>query len=365
MRAAVLESPNEAVRIDDSVTLLDPGPGQVQVEVAHCGLCHSDASVMSGQAPAPMPVVLGHEASGVVCEVGPGVGSLAVGDHVLLTPVPSCGHCPACLRGQAMACVNATTLFTQTMPDGSTPLRRDGETVYQGLGVGGFAERTVVLETGAIKVPDDLDLGVIAVLGCAVQTGVGAALNAARVEPGWSVLVMGLGGIGVAIVQGARIAGATRIIVSDPVASRRDGAERFGATDAVDPTTEDVVEACQRLTGGAGVDAAFDAVGASALVTTGVDACRPGGITVLVGAGPIDDRLSVSRIMLMVTEKRVVGSLLGSASAHREVPRLLDLHRAGLLDLESMVTARRPLAEINEAVDDLRAGRGLRTVLTP
>ena len=365
MRAAVLEQPGTPLVIDGNVELADPGPGQVQVEVAHCGLCFSDVSVMSGEAPAPMPVVLGHEASGVVREVGPGVTSLVAGDHVLLTPIPSCGRCPACLRGQAMACVNATTLLTQTLPDGTCPLRRNGQVVYHGLGVGGFAERTVVLETGAVKVPKDLDLGVIAVMGCAMQTGVGAALNSARVEPGWSVLVIGLGGIGVAIVQGARAAGAAQIIVSDPVSLRRDQAERFGATHALDPTTQDVVAECQRLTGGAGVDASFDAVGASALVTTGVDACRPGGVTVLVGAGPVDDQLAVSRIMLVVTEKRVVGSLLGSASAHREVPRMLALHRAGLLDLEAMVTERRPLAEVNEAVADMRAGRGLRTVLTP
>jgi len=365
MRAAVLEEPGQPLHVDGAVELLDPGPGEVQVEISHCGLCHSDVSVMSGQAPAPMPVVLGHEASGVVREVGPGVTSLAAGDHVLLTPIPSCGRCPACLRGQPMACVNATTLLTQTLPDGTTRLRRDGQVVYQGLGVGGFAEQVVVLETGAVKVPDDVDLGVIAVLGCAVQTGVGAVFNVARVEPGWSVLVMGLGGIGVAIVQGARIAGAARIIVSDPVASRRDMAAGFGATDAVDPTAEDVVSACQRLTGGQGVDAAFDAVGSSALVATGVDACRSGGVTVLVGAGPIDDQLAVSRVMVMVTEKRLAGTLLGSASAHREVPRFLDLYRRGQLDLESMVTMRRPLTEINQAVADLTAGRGLRTVLTP
>ena len=365
MRAAVLEAPGEAVEVDDSVALLDPGPGEVRVEVAHCGLCHSDVSVMSGQAPAPMPVVLGHEASGVVAEVGPGVTSLAAGDHVLLTPIPSCGRCPACLRGQAMTCVNATTLLTQTLPDGTTRLRRGDQVVYQGLGVGGFAQETVVLETGAVKVPADLDLGVIAVLGCAVQTGVGAALNSARVEPGWSVLVMGLGGIGVAIVQGARMAGASRIIVSDPVASRRDAAERFGATDAVDPTSRDVASECLRLTGGAGVDAAFDAVGSSALARAGIEACRPGGTTVLVGAGPIDDQLDVSRIMMMVTEKRLVGSLLGSASAHREVPRMIELYRRGLLDLDSMVTSRRPLTEINQAVADMTAGRGLRTILTP
>jgi S-(hydroxymethyl)glutathione dehydrogenase/alcohol dehydrogenase len=187
-------------------------------------------------------------------------------------------------------------------------------------------------------------------------------LNTARVEEGATVLVMGLGGIGASIVQGARIAGASRIIVIDPVASRRDAAARFGATDAIDPTTDDVMGEVMRITG-VGVDYAFDAVGNAALVETGVYATRNGGTTVIVGAGPVDQTLTLIPVLFTITEKKLLGCLLGSSNSQREIPRLLSLWRSGRLDLESMVTAQRPLDEINEAVDDIHAGRGIRTVL--
>jgi len=363
MTAAVLEVPGEPIRID-RVDIAGPGPGQVLVRVHHCGLCHSDVSIITGESPVGFPVVLGHEASGIVAEVGPGVTSLVAGDHVMLTPVPVCGRCYWCLRGEPGACVNSIGIITQTLPDGSTPLSRGDEVVYQGLGVAGFAEYCVVVESGAVKIPDDVPLDVVAVIGCSVQTGAGAVFNTAKVAPGDTVLVMGLGGIGVAIVQGARIAGASQIIVSDPVAHRRDAAAHFGATAAIDPATTDVAEECRSLTGGIGVDHAFDAVGSSALVQAGFDASRNGGTTVLVGGGPIDEVLSISRIALMVSEKKLVGCLLGSANSLREIPRLVDFYRRGMLDLDSMITARRPLSEINDAVADSTAARGLRTVLT-
>jgi S-(hydroxymethyl)glutathione dehydrogenase / alcohol dehydrogenase len=363
--AAVLEAVDAELAIDDSIELLPPGPGQVLVRVHHCGLCHSDVSVMTGVAPAPMPVILGHEASGVVAEVGPGVTTLAPGDHVMLTPIPPCGRCHWCVRAQHSLCVNNIGLMTQTLPDGSTNLRRNGSVVYQGLGVAGFADHTVVLESGAVKIPDDVPLEIVTVIGCAVQTGVGAVLNTAKVEPGSSVLVLGAGGIGIAIVQGARLAGASRIVVSDPNPDRREAARRFGATDVVDPGAADVAEACRGLTGGIGVDYAFEAVGSSALARAGVDASRNGGTTVLVGAGPIDETLDISRILMMVTEKKITGCLLGSVNPHREIPRLIDFWQRGMLDLESMVTARRPLSEINQAVADMGDGVGLRTILSP
>lgn len=364
MAAAVLEAPGEPLVVGE-VELDAPGRGQVLVHIAHCGLCHSDLSVMTGAAPAPMPVILGHEASGVVAEVGPDVTTLVPGDHVMLTPIPPCGRCYWCLRGEQSLCVNGIGLVTQTLPDGTTKLRRGDQVVYQGLGVGGFAEFAVVLEAAAVKIPHDVPLELATVVGCAVQTGVGAVLNTAAVPAGATVLVMGLGGIGMAIVQGARLIGASRIIVSDPIAARRDLAERFGATDAVDPTSTDVVGACRDATAGIGVDYAFDAVGSSALARAGVDATRNGGTTVLVGAGPIDDPLELSRILLMVSEKKLTGCLLGSVQPHRDIPMLIELNRQGRLDLAGLVSATRPLAEINQAVADMEAGVGLRTILTP
>jgi Zn-dependent alcohol dehydrogenase len=249
-------------------------------------------------------------------------------------------------------------------PDGTSPLSRGGAVVYRGLGVGGFGEYVVTSEAGAVKIDPDVPLDVAAVIGCAVQTGVGAVLNTAGVEEGATVLVMGLGGIGISIVQGARLAGAARIIVSDPVSSRRDAAAHFGATDAIDPTTDDVVAEARRITG-VGVDYAFDAAGNAKLIEAGLAAPRNGGTTVCVGAPSFDQNITIAPAVMHVTlEKKLLGCLLGSANSHREVPRLLSLWKRGALDLESMVSHRRPMAEINEGIEDLRAGRGIRTVLT-
>jgi len=363
MRAALLEQADQPPVTVDDVEIVGPRAGEVIVDIDFCGLCHSDLSLMNGTFPTTTPVVLGHEASGTVLELGEGVTDLAVGDKVMLTPTPSCGACYWCVRDQASLCVQSSGILTHAFMDGETGLRRGDQVVYRGLGVGGFADHAVVLADGAVKLPEDVDLGVVSVIGCAVQTGVGSVVNLAKVEPGSTVLVMGLGGIGISIVQGARIAGAARIIVSDPVASRRDAAEGFGATDAIDPTSEDVIGTCQTLTGGIGVDYSFDAVGSSALVEAGFEATRNGGTIVAVGAGPIDHTINISAPLFAVSQKTLMGSMLGGVNSRRDVPLLIDLYRAGRLDLENMVTARRPIDELAEAADDMTAGRGLRTLL--
>ncbi len=365
MRAALLETPGKPVDVVDDVELSDPGPGQVRVRVSHCGLCHSDLSIMDGTFPAQLPIVLGHEAAGVVDAVGSQVTGLAPGDAVVLTPCPPCGRCVYCVRGEAALCVESIGIQTNCFPDGSTGLSRDGATVFRGLNVAAFAEYTVVPEAGAVKVPDDVPLEVACVLGCAVQTGVGAALNTASVQEGDSVLVMGLGGVGLSVVQGARVAGAARILVSDPVAERREAARHFGATDTIDPTAADMdVAVWARDLTGIGVDHAFDTAGSAALIQTGFAAARNGGQIVCVGAPPIDEAVEIRpAALLTISEKKILGCVLGSSHSLREIPRLLALWRAGRLDLESLITARRPLAQINEAAADLRAGRGIRTVL--
>jgi Zn-dependent alcohol dehydrogenase len=235
--------------------------------------------------------------------------------------------------------------------------------VYRGFNVGAFAEYVLTPVSGAVKIPSDVPLEVACVIGCAVQTGVGAVLNTARVEEGATVLVMGLGGVGQAVVQGARVAGASRIIVSDPVPERREAAKGFGATDLLDPTSEDVVARVREWTG-VGVDYAFDAAGRASLIQDGMNATRNGGTTVCVGAAPLDEAITIApAAILAVTEKKLVGCLLGSGNSLREIPRLVALWQAGHLDLEGLVTARRPLAEINEAMTDLKMSRGIRTVL--
>jgi Zn-dependent alcohol dehydrogenase len=363
MRAALFEAVDQPIAIVDDVEIAEPGPGEVRVQVTHCGVCHSDYSNVNGTFPIPGPIVLGHEAAGVVECVGTGVTSVAPGDHVVLSPIAACGECYGCVRGEYGTCVNASSISTGTFVGGSTGLARNSGTVYRGLAVGGFAEYALVAEGGAIKVADDIPLDVACVIGCSVQTGVGAVLNAARVEPGATVLVLGLGGVGISIVQGARVAGASRIIVSDPNDERRELAARFGATDAVNPKTDDLMAEVMRATG-VGVDYAFDAVGSAALVEAGMWACRPGGTTVIVGAAPIDQIVHVPATLFMVSERKLIGTLLGGCNSRREVPRLLGLWQSGRLDLDGMITLRRPLAEVNEAFADMQAGRGLRTVLT-
>lgn len=362
MRAAVLEESSKPFVLRGDIDIADPGPGHVRVRVSSCGVCHSDLSIADGIFPSPTPIVLGHEAAGVVDALGPEVEGLAVGDHVLLSPLPPCGLCYFCVRGEPGVCVNALGIQTNTLRDGSTGLSRNGEMLFRGVGLGAFGEYVLTPVTGAIKIPADVPLDVACVIGCAVQTGVGAVLNTARVEPGATVLVMGLGGIGLSIVQGARIAGAARIIAADPVAARREAAVRFGATDVVAP--DDVAGRVMELTG-VGVDYAFDAVGRSSLVQLGLAVTRNGGTTVCVGAAPLDDAISISPAALFtLTEKKLIGCALGSCNSVREIPRLIALWRTGRLDLEGLVTARRPLAEINQAFDDLRASRGIRTVLS-
>jgi Zn-dependent alcohol dehydrogenase len=298
-----------------------------------------------------------------VSAVGSDVTRVAVGDKVLLTPTPSCGRCYWCQRDQASLCVEMAGIMTNTFLDGSTGLSRGGEVVYRGLNVGGFAEQALATENGVVKLDGDAALEIVSVLGCSVQTGVGSVFNLARVEPGSTVLVMGLGGIGISIVQGARIAGARTIIVSDPVAERRDQAVPFGATHAIDPTTEDVVAECMRLTGDIGVDYAFDAVGSGALLDTGIYASRNGGTVMAIGAGPLDSLITVPPPVIVMSQKTIKGSVLGGVNSQRDVPMLIDLYRSGQLDLEAMITDRRPIEEINEAVDDMAAHRGLRTLL--
>src|ERR1700712_516328 len=362
VRAALLETVGQPLRVVDDVEVAPPGPGQVKVRVANCGLCHSDLTIMEG-AGGMTPAILGHEASGVVEEVGAGVRTVKPGDKVLLAPLAPCGRCYWCVRGEHAICQEAMFGLGGGYADGSTPLTRNGVVVTRGVGVGGFSELVITSESGAVKIPADTPLEIAAVIGCAVQTGVGAVLNTAGVEPGATVLVMGLGGIGISVVQGARIAGAAQIIVSDPVQERRDAAAGFGATHTLDPSATDLTQAAYELMAGIGGDYAFDAFGNAGLLETGLRATRRGGMTVGVGVAKGNEMVTPSAIGLVMQEKKLVGSVFGSSNPHREVPRMLSFWRAGLLDLEGMISRRRPLEEGNEGFDDMRAGRGIRTVL--
>lgn len=362
MRAAVLEEQGRGVVVRDDVEIRDPGAGEVRVRVCHCGLCHSDLSVIDGAFPATLPVVLGHEAAGIVEEVGAGVDGLGVGDHVVLTPCPPCGVCYFCVRGDASLCVDTVGLTSNTFPDGSTGLSRAGEIVYRGLNVAAFAENFVGPASAAIKIPTDVPLDVACVLGCAVQTGVGAVLNTAAVEEGATVLVLGLGGIGLSVVQGARLAGAARIVVSDPLAERRERARALGATDFIDPTSEDLLGRSMEITG-VGFDYVFEAAGRASLIESGLACLRNGGTLVCVGAPALEETYTMLPAAFVITGKKILATVLGGANSLRDIPRYIALWRSGRLDLEALITSRRPLAEINSGLDDLRSGRGIRSVI--
>ena len=363
MRAALFEGPGTELAVVDDVDIEDPRAGEVRVRISHCGVCHSDLHFADGQLPSPIPAILGHEAAGVVEQVGEGVDALAVGDKVILTLQPQCGRCYFCARGEVHLCVTGTSLATGALADGGTRLSHQGRVVYRGVGLGGFAEQVISPVSAAVKVPEDTPLEVACLLGCAVQTGVGAVLNTAKVPEGATVVVVGLGGVGISAVQGARLAGASRIIGVDPVASRREQAVQFGVTDAVDPASTDLATLCMESTGGIGVDHAFDTAATSATMTACVGGLRSGGQLTVLGVPGFTDGVDVPLIAWALAEKTVTGSFLGSSNPHREFPRLLSLWRAGRLDLEGMVTATRPLDELSNAFDDMKAGTGLRTVI--
>jgi S-(hydroxymethyl)glutathione dehydrogenase/alcohol dehydrogenase len=364
MRAAVLEGVND-VKVHGDVEIDKPAEGEVLVRVSHCGVCHSDLHFVDGSLPCTYPAILGHEAGGTVEAIGAGVTGLAEGDKVILTLRPPCGRCYHCVRGEHSICPQYSNM-AGVLPDGGTRLSHQGRTVNRaGVFLAAFGEQAVVPATGAVKVPEDTPMDIAAVIGCAVQTGVGAVLNTAKVEAGATVMIIGLGGIGISIAQGARIAGAARVFGVDPVVNRRQQAiDHFGVTDVIDPSAGDVTAQIMEATGGIGVDYAFDAVGSNALVETCIASTRAGGTSVMVGVPRIDQFVNLHAILFAMGEKKLQGCFLGSSNPHREFPRLLDLWRADKLDLESMVTARRPLEEIGDAFDDMKAGKGLRTVLT-
>ena len=356
MRAAILrEIGQDKLEVRDDIETAGFGPGKVRVRIKATGLCHSDLSAMSGVLPQRAPLVPGHEGSGEVAEVGEGVTGVKPGDRVIVRWLPSCGSCPACGRGQPHLCMSG-------FANAKAPNFRLGDTGVHGfMGTGTFAEEVVLAEECAVPVPGDLPYEIAALIGCGVTTGIGAALNTARVEPGSSVAVIGCGGVGISVIQGARVAGAAEIVAVDPVESRRTSALAFGATDAVEP--EGLADARNRITGGEGFDYVFEAVGRSATARAAYDAARRGGTVCIVGAGARDDSVSFSMLELFLDEKRILPSLYGGGDVLASYRRVIRLWRARRIDLESMITHRVALEEINEAISRMRAGEALRTCI--
>ncbi len=365
MRAAVFRGTGQPIEVRE-VDLAAPGPEEVEVAIAAAGVCHSDLHQVRGEWPHRTPVVLGHEGSGVVTAVGSDVTDLAVGDHVVLSWVPSCGTCRYCRAGRPAQCkVSAEVIAVGgTMFDGTPRLTVDGAPCYHYLGVSSYAERAVVPASGAIKVRADAPLDVIALVGCAVATGVGAVRNTAQVWPGATVAVIGCGGVGLSCVQGARLAGARRIVAVDLVPAKLELAERLGATDRIDASAGDVVAELTRLVP-EGLDFVFDAIGAVTTTEQAIAALGMGGAAVVVGLPASGARASFEPLSLAEGDRRILGSNYGSCVPHRDIPDLVDRYMSGDLDLDAMVSARRPLEEAAAALEDLAGGSVLRQLLIP
>lgn len=350
MRAAVLNAiGDDTLELRDDLTTVDPGTHEIRIRVRATGICHSDLSAMTGSLPALTPGVLGHEGAGEVLEIGSGVDHVAVGDRVIVSFVPPCGYCSACLRNQSHLCsVHTTAAFT-------SPRFRHGDTpVFGYAGLGTFAEEIVIPAVGAVPVPADLPFDSAALLSCAVLTGAGAVLNTAQVPPGSTVLVIGCGGVGVAAIQGARIAGATTIVAVEPNVAKHASAKEFGATHTTTP--EGLATMTEDVTGGEGFDYTVDVVGLAETIRSSWDHARRGGTVVVVGAGRADSMVQFNAQELFLSEKKLLGSFLGSAQVYRDTARMVRLWRAGLLDLESMISRRLTLDDLNDGLQVLREG---------
>jgi S-(hydroxymethyl)glutathione dehydrogenase/alcohol dehydrogenase len=335
------------------------GPRDVLVRISASGICHTDLAAIGGTTPTPFPFVPGHEGCGVVESVGADVRRVSVGSRVLASVSPACGSCWWCLNSMSNQCERGESV--RAAPRWAL---KDGRVATALCGCGTFSEAMVVDEASVVAVDTDLPDEELALLGCGVTTGVGAALNTAGVVPGSSVAVIGCGGVGQSVVQGARIAGAAMIIGIDPVASRREESLRVGATHVIDPTDSDPVEQVRALTGGRGVEYSFEVVGKVELIQQAYDMARRSGTVTLVGMPPLDATWTVSAFATVFSGKRLAGSVMGGAQILRDFPRFIRLAEAGKLDLGSLVSNRIPLEKINDGIAGLNRAEGVRTVVT-
>ncbi|MEI6362607.1 MAG: alcohol dehydrogenase catalytic domain-containing protein [Actinomycetes bacterium] len=365
MKAVVFRGTGQAPTIMD-VQLAPPGPGEVKVKIAAAGVCHSDLHVTRGEWALPLPIVLGHEGSGIVVEVGVGVTGLSEGDHVVLSWVAPCGACRNCLAGREARCEVAANIVGPggVLQDGTSRLSIGGETAYHYLGVSSFAEYVVVPASGAIKIRDDAPLDTMALVGCAVATGVGAVRNTAGVEAGSTVVVIGCGGVGLSVVQGARLAGASRIVAVDLKQEKVDLALSLGATDAVLVEGDDL-DAQVREVLPDGADYAFDAIGRTSTTEHAIRMLAIGGAAVLVGLPPEGTSASFDPLTVAVLDQRILGSNYGSVRPAIDIPVFVDLVMDGQLKLEELVSARMPLDDAVSALEELNSGKALRTLLIP
>jgi S-(hydroxymethyl)glutathione dehydrogenase/alcohol dehydrogenase len=363
-RAAVLRGQGrdfEVIELD----LAPPKAGEVLIKFAAAGLCHSDEHLRHGDIVANFPIVGGHEGAGVIEAVGEGVTRLKPGDHVICSFLPVCGHCRFCSTGKSNLCDLGANLLVGCMPDGTFRFSENGQDLGGMCMLGTFSERAVISENSAVKVDDDLPLDKVVLIGCGVPTGFGSAVHAAATEPGDTIAIYGIGGIGINSVQGAALAGARNVVAIDPLANKREAAEQLGATHSA-ATAEEAAELILGLTNGVGADKAIVTVGVvtSEVVTSAFHAIRKGGTVVVTGlSDPTKNTIELPGAILTLFEKRVQGSLFGSGDPFHDIPRMVELYRSGDLKLDELITQTYTLDQVNEGYQDLLDGKNIRGVI--
>jgi S-(hydroxymethyl)glutathione dehydrogenase / alcohol dehydrogenase len=364
-RAAVLPSVGQPLEVRDDVEAEAPRSGEITIKVAASGVCHSDLSIQNGTLMSPTPIVLGHEGAGEIVAVGDGVTGLEPGDHVVVSWIPPCGACFFCRRGQPQLCeVGIRGFVTGGLLDGTTRLTSRGAPLFQMASAGTFSEYAVIPATGAVKIDKAVDLRVAALIGCGVLTGVGAALNTARIHEGDTVAVVGCGGVGLNVIQGARLAGAGEVIAVDTAPNKLEMAMAFGATATVDASARDAVSGVMELTCQRGADVAFEVVGLGRTIEQTVTMARRGGQAVLVGVPRIDVTVTLPAFLgIVASEKTIKGCMYGSSDVHRDVPRIIALWREGKLKLTELITREITLEGVNEALEAMGSGEVARSVI--
>jgi S-(hydroxymethyl)glutathione dehydrogenase/alcohol dehydrogenase len=358
MKAVVVDGINE-FSVQD-VELDPPKAGEVRVKMVATGVCRSDYSVISGHIPVEFPIVVGHEGAGIIAELGEGVDNFAVGDHVVLSFVPECGECFYCKNDQAYLCASKDNAAGGLL-DGTTRVHRGGEDISVMTQLGCMAEECIAPSISCVKIDDDIPLNSAALIGCGVMTGVGAALNAANVQPGTTAVIFGCGGIGLSAIQGARIAGAKNIVAVDTLPAKLDVAKSFGATHGC--LLDEANEFILGLTEGRGADYCFEAVGITDLMQLAEACTRPGGICTVIGVGKIDEQFVLNPLLLPILAKRVQGTMYGNCNPSKDFPKLLDYYAKGELDLDGMITKTYSLDDAAEAFADLTSGVNARGVI--
>ena len=359
MKAAVFHGPNLPLSIED-VELDKPQDREVLIKTVASGVCHSDLHFVDGFYPYPAPAVLGHEAAGIIEEVGKQVTYVKPGDHVICCLSVFCGNCEQCMSGHPNRCSNKQA--TQRNPSDKPRISQKGKPVNQFLDISSYCEKMLLHENAVVKIREDLPLDRAALIGCGVTTGVGAVLNTAKIEPGSTVAVFGAGGVGLAAIQGARIAGARKIIAVDMFEGKLAMAKRLGATDTVDASNSDPVDEIRKLTGGDGVDYAFEAIGLKKVAEQAFVALKPGGTATVIGMIPVGQKVEIDGYMFL-TERKLQGSNMGSNRFRIDMPKYIDFYLQGRLNLDDMISRRGKLEDVNDAFRAMKAGEVARTVL--